>query len=243
MPISAYSGTTLFSVKPSYNFSGTTSNITTLKSIKPTPSTPKFLSGNTAALSRNFIGGKEQKSDAENKPANRRNAGCVSAAKSALEGDTKKSELKERIVPVKYNAGSYTSRYASCIEEKIHESKASKKLKEININGKPPKPTLTGDIQRQVESDSLNRNRQVVRLTIERDKNSAKTPNKASKTVAQKLIEKYTIPDNKEDKMQYEASNTLLDTGHEGDDELSDSETQEHVSKHRVSATRDKTMK
>lgn len=168
---------------------------------------PSFLSGNTASLRKAF-------GDNNNSSSNKSDVTSFRISRTAdtdaglgyREGRryNKVNEDKNRFEKTSYaipsrnynrlDTSSYHTKIGLFDPPKLKEIDSSK----INYSSKPPRP-VTGeksDIKRN-DSGKISRNRQAVRLTIKRNRLEKKDHNEITrnsvKTVAQKLLDKYTI--------------------------------------------------
>lgn len=155
--------------------------------IKKSPSSSSFLSGNTASLLKSL-------NAVESKPP---------PPKSRFTA-LRKSSPVERKFAGKTGGGTYADHYLAKIN-KGRDRPREIDTRDINTTQKPKLPTgYKADANRE-DGGSISRNRPLVRLTTKREKEKSpeshfKVKEKTIKTIAQRLIEKYTEPEKKDKK-------------------------------------------
>ena len=208
-----------------------TAAATALGSRNRVSAAPKFLSGNTASLRKAFgdrehnSGGSDKSDVSAGLPglssglSNYRTAAIVGRRFNVLDDGKKPLASTEKkpattissyLPPpaMGYNRGVNTSSYMSKFGL-FDDPPKPKEIDSTKINytsRPPPRPPTTnssvdqGDIKRN-DAGTISRNRQVVRLTIKRNRLEEKDPHEVKrnsiKTVAQKLLDKYTISETK----------------------------------------------
>lgn len=153
------------------------------------PAKNAFLSGNTAALAKTFAESSRAKDNSTSVKKYNRNTAYSYGRKDGNDMNSDTSS-KSKIS-------------GSSNDEKVQNtdtySQPDKKPKPIYVNkiNLSDKVSLYSSASDTNEEDKLTRNRQVVRLTIKREKDKDKNrfPDNSVKTIAQKLFEKYTLPE------------------------------------------------
>lgn len=151
---------------------------------------PSFLSGNTASLRRAF--GDSETNHNEN-PNSYRSRNPNSNTENYADRIYRPPKAMSKV-----NTSLYTSKLDEADPPKLKEISST----QINLTKPPARPTSNqGDIKRN-DAGTISRNRQAVRLTIKRNRDGKKettgVKKNSIKTVAQKLLDKYTITDKKD---------------------------------------------
>ncbi|KAK4294910.1 hypothetical protein Pmani_032501 [Petrolisthes manimaculis] len=169
--------------------------------LKKSTSATSFLPSNTHSLLKNYNSGE---TTSRQLPISQLRSRYIDNLHSPT--DTSKpfmnKKLDDRKFAGKYGGGG-ESTYASAYLTRINKGRDSKPreidTRDINVTEKPKNPKwLTTDRRRDDEGGTISRNRQVVRLTIKREKVEPEDPftirNKTLQTMAQRLIDKYQVP-------------------------------------------------
>ncbi|XP_047469662.1 serine/threonine-protein kinase PRP4 homolog [Penaeus chinensis] len=155
--------------------------------IKKSPSSSSFLSGNTASLLKSL-------NAPESKPPPTKSRFAV----------LRKTSPVERKFAGKAGGGTYADHYLAKIN-KGRDRPREIDTRDINTTQKPKLPTGYKTDANREDGGSISRNRPLVRLTTKREKEKSpeshfKVKEKTIKTIAQRLIEKYTEPEKKDKK-------------------------------------------
>ncbi|KAK3849938.1 hypothetical protein Pcinc_043327 [Petrolisthes cinctipes] len=173
--------------------------------LKKSTSATSFLPSNTQSLLKNYNSGE---TISRQLPISQLRSRYIDNLHSPT--DTSKpfmnKKLEDRKFAGKYGGGEST--YAAAYLSKINKGRDSRPreidTRDINVTEKPKNPKwLTTDRRREDDDEgTISRNRQVVRLTIKREKAEPEDPftirNKTLQTIAQRLIDKYQVPEKKQ---------------------------------------------
>nr|XP_045595214.1 uncharacterized protein LOC123756175 [Procambarus clarkii] len=166
------------------------------------PSTSSFLAGNTASLQKTFLPPPHTSSSTLYTASRPKYSDhSLNLPKVATPGDYT-PPVERKYAGKCGTQSSYANQYLARINKARDVRPREIDTRDINTTDKPQNAKwYKADAAR--DDDGISRNRQVVRLTIKREKNDVQDPfiikNKTLNTIAQRLLEKYQVNEKKRD--------------------------------------------